>query len=649
MNQFAEFIGRDWITALGWALFHSLWQATLVAVILAGLLLLMRRFTARTRYLVGIMALALVVMISLLSFNQAYSSGTATKVIDLSSDTNEHASEAYISKAGVLDPVRTSIRNSPLNKAAQYFSQYIVEYYPLLVTLWFIGILLYIFRFIGGFILHQRLRVYRTAPVSPACSKTFLALKKKMRIDKGVQILESSLVKIPLAFGYFKPVLLLPVGFVIGLSPSQVEAVLAHELAHISRRDYLLNIFQTLIDILYFFNPAVRWISTQVRMEREHCCDDIAVAVSQDPVSFARVLTEIHTQVEKGPSTVMALFHKKEKLLMRVKRILSKPRLKSNFSEGAAAATFLFAALLGVTVLANAATDWNIAEIRAYTEIAEQKTIESSVAPVTQNTEKLEFSRFVLDHDSLVKIEGHIVSEDNKPEMFSWIINEKSGGIVWKLQPENIHQQGVNYNYQVILSLSAGQYKWYSSQTDVTVLKVLGAADMPPPPALAAPPVPASEPVPPPKLDAARPPVPAKTAPFPAPPVQPKLAEAAPLPDQPARPKLTKAVPLPAPAETPLPPLERSIQYQMAPVPLPAPEFDQETRILDFTQKLNDKERRIRAVIKGGRIAEFVLDNIQFLKEDIVKNWEMIINILGEFEDYRFVYKKPGKKINFKS
>jgi len=649
MNQIAEFIGRDWITALGWALFHSLWQATLVALIMAGLLLLMRRFTARTRYVVGIMALVLVVMISLLSFNQAYSSGTATKVIDLSSGTTEQVSEAGNSEAGVLDPANTSIRNSPLSKAARYFSQYIVEYYPLLVTLWFIGILLYIFRFIGGFIHHQRLRVYRTVPVSTACSKIFLALKKKMQIDKAVQILESSLVKMPLAFGYFKPVLLLPVGFVIGLSPSQVEAVLAHELAHISRRDYLLNIFQTLIDILYFFNPAVRWISTQVRMEREHCCDDIAVAVSQDPVSFARILTEIHTQVEKEPGTVMALFHKKEKLLMRVKRILSKPRLKSNFSEGAAAATFLFAALLGVTVLANAATDWNIAEIRAYTEIAEQKTVASSVTPATQNAEKLEFSRFVLDHDSLVKIEGHVVSEDNKPVMFSWIINEKSGGIVWKLRPENIHQNGVNYNYQVILSLSAGQYKWYSSQTEVTVLKVLGSADMPLPPAYSAPPVPASEPVPPPKPDIARPPVPAKAAPLPAPPVQPKPSEAVPIPDQPDRPKLTKAVPLPDQPDAPLPPMKKSVPYQAVPVPLPPPEFEQEIRILDFTQKLNDKERRVRAVIKGGFIVEFVLDNIQFLKDDIVKNWDVIINILGEFEDYRFVYKKPGKKINFKN
>src|SRR5690606_23808768 len=118
-------------------------------------------------------------------------------------------------------------------------------------------------------------------------------LRRGLHITRAVTLLQSSAVSVPTVMGWLKPTVLLPVGALTGLTPLQIEAILAHELAHVRRHDYLVNLLQTLVETLLFYHPAVWWISRRIRIEREHCCDDLAVSLCGDPVMYARALADL--------------------------------------------------------------------------------------------------------------------------------------------------------------------------------------------------------------------------------------------------------------------------------------------------------------------------------------------------------------------
>ena len=119
------------------------------------------------------------------------------------------------------------------------------------------------------------------------------ALSARLGVKQVVRLLESSLVEVPTVIGWLKPVILLPIATVNSLTVSQLEAILAHELAHIRRADYVVNVLQSVIETLLFYHPAVWWISSVVRQEREHCCDDLAASISGDKAGYVTALVRI--------------------------------------------------------------------------------------------------------------------------------------------------------------------------------------------------------------------------------------------------------------------------------------------------------------------------------------------------------------------
>ena len=136
-----------------------------------------------------------------------------------------------------------------------------------------------------------------------------------------VEILESAAVAVPTLVGWVKPVVLLPAAALAGLTAVQLEAILAHELAHVRRHDYLVNLLQSIVETLLFYHPAVWWVSAEVRAEREHCCDDLAIAVCGDRLVYVSALAEL-TSIERQ---VFALAATDGSLLTRVRRILGQP------------------------------------------------------------------------------------------------------------------------------------------------------------------------------------------------------------------------------------------------------------------------------------------------------------------------------------
>ena len=171
--------------------------------------------------------------------------------------------------------------------------------------------------------------------MSPAIDAAARVIAERLRIRRAVAILESRAVVVPTLVGWVKPVVLLPAAALAGLSPEQLQAILAHELAHVRRHDYLVNLLQSMVETLLFYHPATWWVSAQVRAEREHCCDDLAVEVCGDRLVYVSALAELTTLAgHRG----FALAATDGSLLGRVRRILGRQRIDARARAGVGAA-----------------------------------------------------------------------------------------------------------------------------------------------------------------------------------------------------------------------------------------------------------------------------------------------------------------------
>ena len=337
MNRITDFFPDTLTHALGWTLLHSLWQGAFVALLLGLLLVLLHRHSAKTRYAVA--GGAMLVQLGLAAGTFAYYSQVALPA------SASFRFGAAASSPAALQPasVQSSFWAAPFEVAQAYFEQHM----PLLVTLWLLGMLVMALRFIGGVAYTQRLRHYKIAPLGAYWQHQVNALSHAMGLKQAIQLAESALVRVPMAIGFAKPVILLPIGAVTGLTQAQVEAVLAHELAHILRKDYLINLLQSVVDMLFFYHPAVWWVSGVVRAERENCCDDIAVAICGDTLTYARALAEIEAmRLPAAPAVAVAFSGERGTLMSRIKRLVGQPSLKPTFTEGFAAALVLVVGLL---------------------------------------------------------------------------------------------------------------------------------------------------------------------------------------------------------------------------------------------------------------------------------------------------------------
>ncbi|MBF9142069.1 M56 family metallopeptidase [Hymenobacter properus] len=370
MTALENFVSPALTRALGWTLLHSLWQGALVAAVLAGALLLLRRQRAEVRYVASAGALGVVVALAGITFGLYFHAGAqqcekllpaAAKVSQLNlrqaeatvvpaaTDALEAAPPKArnaanpVSAVQVLPAVEPQKANSPgwLATGLRYFDQHL----PLLVVAWLLGLLAMSLRMLGGLLYVQRLKRYRTRAVSAAWQERLAMLAARGGLRRPVALLESALVQVPLVVGHVRPVILLPLGAVAGLSVAHLEAILAHELAHVLRRDYLVNLLQTVAEALFFYHPAVWFMARCVRTERENCCDDAATALCDgDALRLARALTALaewsqSAVVPTAPRLALAAMGSRGALLNRVRRLVQRrpaaPTLAEGFMAGA--------------------------------------------------------------------------------------------------------------------------------------------------------------------------------------------------------------------------------------------------------------------------------------------------------------------------
>lgn len=580
MNLLTGLLSDRLINALGWALLHSLWQGTLAALILALLLLVCRRFSSQSRYFIGVITLIFVLSLSVLSFVYTYQAEIKGRIVLAQDEANRNPAQAPKDYSkGTAEAL--FINAGLFRKVTLYFSRYAQRYFPLIVTLWLLGILVYFLRFMGGFAFNQRLKNRQSHSLSPDWQKKIQMILDRMKMTRPICFLESAKVKMPMVIGHFKPVILLPIGLLTGLPKEQAQAILMHELAHIVRRDYLVNLLQSFTDILYFFHPGVRWISSSIRAEREHCCDDLALSISGDSINFARALANVQSQETVRPASVVSFLGGKGKFFHRVERLMSQHKLSANFNERLTAACILFIAVLTALATAQASNSWTVSEIARNRPVMQETGSETQPLP---ERSRISFNQFEMIHDGRVEIIGDTNKpQGSKPEMYSWIINESTGKVVWILSNEMVKQHENDFTYQEIVHLKKGRYSWYFSREDLTILKVLDSATSSG----------NKEKIP----------------------VQHESEKGA------------------------------SVSIEDDPGSFSRNSFDSKFRYLDFERDWKGSQRRIRAVIDNGHVQGFALDNITFLQNDINKNWDSIVRILSEYENFAYVYKRPHKGV----
>ena len=199
--------------------------------------------------------------------------------------------------------------------------------YLFLVEAWFFGVLLLSLRTAGGVVALERLRRRNSAPLNAELLERCLALQRRMGLARFIQYCQSLHLDAPSVIGWIRPVVLLPVSALTGLSEAQLTAVIAHELAHIRRYDAFVNLFQVAVESLLFYHPAVWWLSKRIRAERENCCDDAAIAVCGSPLEYARALTLME---EWRATPALAMAANRAPLADRIRRLLGVPAHSSS-------------------------------------------------------------------------------------------------------------------------------------------------------------------------------------------------------------------------------------------------------------------------------------------------------------------------------
>jgi len=267
------------VQVLGWTLVHFVWQAAALALLFYVVTAFSRR--PQTRYATAVATLLLMALCPLATF------------VFLDSRSHAALGPAIASAFESIPVVATSsVSLSPQNSAALHAS---IDWLSWCVSFWFLGIAILATRALGGWILVERLQREKIEPLAHALHDRCLALQQRAQVSQRVRYFQSRLVNSPAVIGWFRPIVLLPITALTGLSPQQLEAVIVHELAHIKRLDCFVNLFQIAVETVLFYHPAVWWVSRCVRVERENCCDDIAVSVCGNVTEYAKALAVIET------------------------------------------------------------------------------------------------------------------------------------------------------------------------------------------------------------------------------------------------------------------------------------------------------------------------------------------------------------------
>ncbi|MGN6180110.1 MAG: M56 family metallopeptidase [Mucilaginibacter sp.] len=316
-------IPNDIAKAIAWTLIHSLWIGLLFAAVAGIIVTLSKRSSARLRYhlLCATLMMFIIAMICML-FREIRISGSITTAAAVTA---------------TFGPIRSIVQQSDIvRQLIAFFNQQSA----VIFLTWAVFFIVKSIRLTGGMLYIHKIRTRNTMPVSVQWQRKLKEFCTMINISRRVTLLQSELVNIPVAIGWLKPVILIAVGMLCQLSPEQIESILLHELAHISRQDYLVNIMQGIVEAVFFFNPALLWLSSLIRQEREACCDDIVLAHISRKSDYLEALLAMGSNTG-NINLAMSLSSGNNQLKNRLRRMIYLENQKLSFRE-------IFSLLLGI-------------------------------------------------------------------------------------------------------------------------------------------------------------------------------------------------------------------------------------------------------------------------------------------------------------
>ena len=311
------------IKAICWTLIHSLWIGMIIALLTGLVVTLTRKSAAGLRYslLCGILVLFVF-------------SVSITYVIEKSSVSHElpllNGPKIAQGKDGNIIVYHTD--NHAHASFATNAVSFLNQNMNIIFLVWALFFILKSLKMVSGLLYIQRIRNYKVHEVAEEFKHKIEVFSRQIGIRQTVRLVQSELVKVPVAVGWLKPLVLLPMGIILQLPAEQLDSILWHELAHIRRRDYLVNILQGLVETVFFFNPGLLWLSSLIRAEREACCDDIVLSRMNRKANYLEALLSFG--YENNCRTALAMsIGSGNQLRDRLKRMISQENKRLSMAE----------------------------------------------------------------------------------------------------------------------------------------------------------------------------------------------------------------------------------------------------------------------------------------------------------------------------
>jgi len=423
------------MTAISSTLMHSLWQGALLFALTGLLMTLTRKASSARRYnlLVGAMALFAVTV-------------AGTFIMELSvTGASFQLFEAHSQVVASFVPDGTTLYSAAAPASLTgTISIYLNGHAGTIVWIWFLIMCARCIQLTIGLGSVHNLRHKNISAIGSYWEERVQQLCAQLGIKRLVGIAESGRTKIPMIVGHLKPLILVPIGMLTSLSIEEAETILLHELAHIRRADYLVNLLQNLMEIVFFFNPAVLWLSAMIKTERENCCDDM-VLVRSRKVDYLKALVACEEYNQQVPAYAMALKGNQGSLKNRVTRIVSNKNLPLNSREKSLLAACLIVAGIFATTFVN----------------GEKLNKLVTLAPKIAASGKSETTRHPDSDDNRTKslisdlVKDGIITSTND---LSFKIGNNEFIVNYKRQPEVIHQK---YRVKYVADQRDGNWAWF--------------------------------------------------------------------------------------------------------------------------------------------------------------------------------------------
>jgi bla regulator protein blaR1 len=359
MDIFQNFIPQHYLLALGWMIVHALWQIAVTGLLFWLALRIFNRKSAAFKYRLGLASLMLIALLSIVTFSIQLQPPKVTGITGLSEEeltylmTNREL--LNFEKAGI-EPASTWV----------LISKRIENRIPDLVNIWFVGALLFLVRMATGMADLRQLHQKTHHEAEPKWLEFIRSQQEILKISRPVRLLSSIHIDMPLTYGILKPVILVPSALFLQLNPAQLEAIITHELAHVKRHDYLINLLQSMLEVVFFFHPVFWWINKEIKEQRENACDELAIRKGISPKDLAYGLANVLNMAQRHvPEMALAAAKKNTPTLDRIKRIMG-VKTSSTQPTTLTTLTMMITLLLGATLMVGAYDQPNPKETGEY-------------------------------------------------------------------------------------------------------------------------------------------------------------------------------------------------------------------------------------------------------------------------------------------